>query len=326
MAKLNDASKNQLKKRRATIPLRKPAVFSIIFLGDAHVGMNGRPNPTCKYRIKNYRSILKSINSNDNTLISIFHGGDEGDKGVYVSNFVSITKNLMNNKSHTIPYFAEVGNHEYQGDLLLSQYRKYVSSKDSDVIRLYGSNYGPKVAVVMLNTGGPSDNGCMGGSGTIIANSISEIRNSAAYKAVIKDKSVKIIMDMHIPPRMPVFRGNPPTHHRLCPNAETHFKNFVNSIGTNRILFIVTHHKHGYIQPKINSKYLYLNKIPVFLTAQGGNCDPVSSSDKRSKYSYYKIEIATNTPNSRDNYMLKNAYRFDVDVNTSKVVKVITIY
>lgn len=326
MAKLNSESKNELKTRRATIALRKPSVFSIIFLGDAHVGMNQRLNPTCKYRIKNYRAILRSINSNDNTLISVFHGGDEGDKGAYVQNFVSITKKLMNRKHYRIPYFAGVGNHEYQGDPSLSEYKKYISSSDNDVIRLYGSNYGPKVAVIMLNTGGPSDSGCKNGSGTIIANSIAEIKNSSAYKAVIKDKTVKIIIDMHIPPRMPVFRGNPPTHHRLCPNAESHFKNFVNGIGTNRILFIVTHHKHGYIQPKINSRYLYLDKIPVFLTAQGGNCDTVSLVDKRSKYSYYKIDMSTNTASSRDNYKLKNAYRLDVDVNTSKVVKVITIY
>lgn len=325
MAKLNDTSKQQLKHRMSNIYLRKPTVFSIIFLADEHVGMNERPDVICKYEIKSYKAILKSINSRDNALMAIFSGGDEGDRGRHLGQFVAITNNFMNNKSHRIPYFAGIGNHEYKEDPSLSQYKKYVSLKLNDVIMLYDSSFGPKVAVIMLNTGGPANDGCLNGKGAILKNSILEIKNSAAYKTVIKDKDVKIIIDMHMPPRMNKFKGNPPSH-VLCPNAEALFKNFVNDIGENRILFIVTHHNHIFIQNKVDSKYFYLNKIPVFLTAQGGNCDPVFSSDKRSRYSYYKIEMFTNTPDIRENYKLKNVYRFDIDVDTSKVVKRITIY
>lgn len=322
---LNNIGNKRLKTRRASSQLRKPSQFSIIFLGDPHVGMNHRQHPTCIYHLANYKAILKSINSSDNSLIAIFNGGDGADNANFISNFASVTETLMNAKPHKIPFFSAVGNHEYIHDSTLDEYKKYISKKESDVIKLYGQNFGPKVAIIMLDTGGPSSNGCKNDKGTILAKSIAQIKNSAAYKSIIKDKSVKIIIDMHIPPRMSVFTQTTKTH-VLCPDAEKHFRQFVKNIGLSRFLAIVTHHKHGFIQPHINSQYFFLNKIPVFLTAQGGNCDPAISSDLSAKYSYYKMQLSTTTPNSRDNYKLKSIFRFDVDVKNSKISKTIQVF
>lgn len=322
---LNNTSKKQLTGRRASLPLRNPKEFSIIFLGDSHVGMNIRKNPTCKYQLKNYKSILKSIDSNDNTLIAVFNGGDGGHNGDFVEKFAAVTSNLMNNKPYKIPFFSAVGNHEYIHDHSLNEYKSYISKKENDVIKLYGKNFGPKVAVIMLNTGRLSSNRCSKGSRDVIKNSINKIKNDPIYKSVINDKSVKIIIDMHVPPPMPVFM-QPQSSHLWCPQSQEHFSQFIKSIKASRILAIVTHHKHGFIQPEINSQYYFLNKIPVFLTAQGGNCDPVSSSDLRAKYSYYKIHLSTKTPRSRDNYTIKSVHRLDVNVSKSKVSKEVKIY
>lgn len=322
---LNNTSKKQLTGRRSSLPLRNPKEFSIIFLGDSHVGMNKRKNPTCKYQFKNYKSILKSIDSNDNTLIAVFNGGDGGHNGDFVAKFAAITRDLMNDKPHKIPFFSSVGNHEYIHDYGLNEYKSHISKKENDVIKLYGKNSGPKVAVILLDTGRPSSSSGTNDSGNTMKNSIKKIKNDPIYKSVVNDTSVKIIIDMHLPPCMPVFTQTSHSH-VLSPQAQKYFTQFVKSIKTSRILAIITHHKHGFIQPEINSQYYFLNKIPVFLTAQGGNCDPVSSSDLKSKYSYYKILLSTKTPNSRDNYTLKSVHRLDVNVSTSKVSKEVKIY
>lgn len=322
---LNNTSKKQLTGRRAFLPLRNPKEFSIIFLGDTHVGMNNRKNPTCKYQLKNYKSILRSINSNDNTLIAVFNGGDGGHNGDFVAKYATVTRDLMNNKPHKIPFFSGVGNHEYIHDHGLNEYKSYISKKENDVIKLYGKNFGPKVAVILLDTGGPSSDRCLKVSRDVMKTSINKIKNDPIYKSVIDDKSVKIIIDIHTPPLMPVFMQTYSSH-LWCPQSQKYFIQFIKSIKASRILAIVTHHKHGFIQPEINSQYYFLNKIPVFLTAQGGNCDPVSSTDLRAKYSYYKIHLSTKTPSSRDNYILKSVHRLDVNVSKSKVSKEVKIY
>lgn len=322
---LNDTSKNQLKDRISSSQLRKPKEFSIIFLGDTHIGMDRRGHSACNYSSDHYMAILRSIDSNDDTLAAIFVGGDAGHKDQFVAKFASITSTLMMSKPHQIPIFSGVGNHEYMHGHLLKGYKEHISKTDNDIIQLFEKDFGPKVAVIMLNTGGPGSNGYASGNNSNLAKSITQIKNNPIYQSIVNDKSIMLIIDMHIPPCIPVFTKVSETH-VLSSLSENYFHEFVTSIGPNKILAIVTHHLHGYIQSHINTKHYYMDQIPVFLTAQGGNCDPVMSSALSSKYSYYKLNFSTKSPKSRKSYKLKSVYRFDINVSNSTVIKKVKIY
>lgn len=344
VALLNDIGKQLLEQRRQTGPLMKPADFSLIFLGDPHVGYTPPPNnPGCSYNINYYKALLRAIDSTDSTLMAIFNGGDGANDGAHVDDFRNVTVTLMNGKSQKIPFFSGVGNHEYIHDFSLTAYKANISSKTNDVIHLYGNTFGPKVAVIMLNTGTSTDGSIPGSSGKlIIKESIDQIVQSQQYQSASKDPSVRFIIDMHIPPNIPVLRGD--CSHVLCDpsicanctrctnsciNSSTstqgYFHNFVQSVGAGKILAIVSHHKHGFIQPFVGSQYRYFG-IPVFLTAQGGNCDPISSSDPEARLSYYKFYFHTDSPHSRDNYKLNGVNRIDVNPVTQKSLAPIPIY
>ncbi|OPJ56142.1 metallophosphoesterase [Clostridium oryzae] len=348
---LNSDSTSILIKRIQNKSLSSPKNFSIIFIGDTHVG---KVRSHCNHNEgENYKALLKKINKSKNKkeVIAIIHGGDGcdfPDKGkTNLKDFVDITKSGLEYKNivhenNKIPFFMNVGNHEYNKKTSshLKEFGNLIGKRNY-VVKLFDNTNGPMIAVVLLQTGMEVYGGSLGGSKLkTFKDAIEDVEaQMEAIKSNNKYKSVKFIIDMHIPPTLPVFNkkiadcSDPPPKgkkkaHSLCiKNDNTDFINFINRFTKkykNSILAIVCHHKHWYFQPNIrnNSNYMISN-VPVFITAQGGNCHRIKKNAP-GQFSYYELKFSTTSStkkNYRKHYKLNKVYRMDLDIKSNKLTK-----
>lgn len=319
MAKLNEIGKHILKIKRQKF--KDGQDFSIAFLGDSHIG---RTNCKCGTDCteERYVTLLSKINNGKN-VYAIIHGGDASDYGNgSLERFVNDTTKTLNydnteiKEEDKIPLFSNTGNHDYKfgkfpdGCITIDDYHNNIG-KDNDIIEFFGNNKGPEVAVILLNTG-------YGNSGKLIgtAKFKDKLNNlSLNMKNIIKNhKFVRFIIDMHIPPVIPYeITGT----HTLNPEFDSDFKKFLKKY-PERILAIAAHHMHGQIQNaayhyKITNKFQEYS-IPVYVTAQGGQCDSNKPPYKNAQYSFYKMNLSKVS----SSYMLNSVYRYDMTWNYDK--------
>lgn len=316
MAKLNESGNIILKSKRQKFVNGQN--FAIAFLGDSHIG---RTDCKCGTNCPEdrYTTLLKKIR-NMKGIYTIIHGGDASDYGNNVLNkFVSDTKKILKYNSTTVkdedktPLFANIGNHDYKlgkapsKGVDINDYHKLIG-KDNAIVKLFGSVKGPKVAIVLLNTG-YSNSGQLT-NGLKFEDQLNDLAKRMG-DIIKKHSSVRFIIDMHIPPRIPnQLTGT----HVLNPAFNNAFRRFLKKHPA-RILAIVTHHKHGNVQSTAYH-YIFTNNgkkynIPVYLTAQGGHCDPTKGS---AQYSFYRMDLVK----SGAPYKINAVYRYDMVWDSTK--------
>lgn len=258
--KLNDEAYDLLRERR--MDPRFQHEFSLIFVGDSHFGQDcssGIP-PEAMYRL-----LLERIRKHEKKYgktLAIIHGGDGTHGGrKHLEKFIAVTRHALNYDASVearIPIFMNVGNQEYINDPHLKNYNTLVGNGNHvEEIWLRPQN----TCVLMLNTGGPESDGCSEDNERFF-------EQVQAMEAIIKSHPhYRFLIDMHIPPAIGPHKGK---IHALNNEYTALFVQFLNN-NLNRITAVVTHHRHG-LRPT-SSPYWYQGKIPIYLTAYGGNCD-----------------------------------------------------
>jgi hypothetical protein len=317
MAKLNAQSKVILQAKRQK-KFMKNAPISLAFVGDSHIG---KPNCKCGKDCaqKRYKELLRKMRDMKK-VYAIVHGGDlvvYGDG--LLKTFVKDTRSVLHYGSKTInkedltPLLANIGNHDYKmhkapgTGVEIKDYRNLIGN-DNDVVKLCGSAKGPRIAVVLLNTG--FTNAGKMPSGMKFKDELDALEKIMG--TLIKEHNdVRFIIDMHIPPHIPhVLFGT----HVLNTQFNDQFRRFLIK-HRSHILAVVAHHKHGQIQKKA---YLYDLKhknfvIPVYVTAQGGQCD-LNAQPKSAQYSFYRIDLKK----KGNPYSIDAVYRYDMVYDQTK--------
>lgn len=311
MAKLTNESKVYLKERKKKF--KNATELEIAFIGDSHIGQTeyGRKINRKKCQCsgcneKYYKAMINNINK-DKGIISIIHGGDATDNNIEgLRKFKAISREVLNYNSKksdgsVMPIFTNVGNHDFL-HYSLDEYHKEIGN-DNYIAELYKN---PKytnhrLAIVMLNTG-------YGSSGSDVIDSIKKLK-----RIMKKNKYTKYIIDMHIPGRIKDAGNN--LSHYLSISENQYFRKLL-TLFRGQIIAIVAHHKHGFIQSK--AKYIVGRnyKIPVFITAQGGNCDSIKGKKGAAHYSYYVMKIK----NLNRKIELSSVYRYNAIAQGNNIV------
>ncbi len=313
---LNMQGFKYLKKRKKQIKNKNE--FSIIFMGDSHNGYIGCPNASNE----NYLGMLAAIkrqNKFSSEAACIIHGGDTAHYNNGLPNFVDNTEKTLYNTEPKIPIFCNVGNHDYHqlasGTYSLSSYRSYVLYKEikygNTIVDLNSAGFNS--AVIMINTGYRMNGYYPPGTNANFHGELVTIRSR--MKSLLKaHPSINFIIDMHIPPHVGYyptsghFHVGPQPSDVLNTNWNTEFKNVILK-DTNlqpHILAIVAHHRHSYYQRSNNVYWLDSHTpIPVYVTAQGGNC--INNSVK----SILEVKLIK----SKGAYYLGNINRYNYDAN-----------
>ncbi len=330
---LNDTSTKILNKRAEKFKSNSP--FTLGLIGDSHIGQSiCTTNPTW------YRKILSKIVSQK--VYAIIHGGDASDYGgSSLKSFVTITENELKygtiNASRT-PIFVNIGNHDYlRGKTTQSvsrnDYTTYIG-QHNNIIKLFNSGKGPRVAVVLLDTGYTISGKLP--SGEDYSKVLKDIEDKM-IALIKKHSTLRFIIDMHVPPQILADTQNHKkfnTSHVLLTQYNSRFKKFIKDFTSKypgRILAITAHHKHGWVQ-KTAYYFSYKtydmkpHKIPIYLTAQGGHCD---GNVHNAQYSFYVLSFSTFKKNKKRYYKITNVNRFnviyDVATNVYKLSKPIPI-
>jgi hypothetical protein len=316
---LNDTSTKILKKRAAKF--KADSKFSIGLIGDSHIDQKN-----CTNNHIWYRELLEKIVSRK--VYIMVHGGDASDHGgSSLKKFVNITEDEL--KYLTIseldtPIFVNIGNHDYlrnktNKSVSRADYTTYIGTHNN-IIRLFDSGKGPRVAVVLLDTGYTISGKLPSGE------DYSKVLKSIEDRMIslIKNhNTIRFIIDMHVPPQILANTQNNKkfnSKHVLLTQYNDRFKKFIKDFTSkhpDRIMAITVHHKHGWIQKKAYyfsyKTYDKKNhKIPVYLTAQGGHCD---GNAQNAQYSFYIIQFVTFKKNNKNYYKIKNVYRYNVTYN-----------
>jgi hypothetical protein len=316
MAKLNARAKKILQAKASKF--KNGANFSIILLGDSHIG---QINCTNKW----YTELLKKIRAKG--AYTAVHGGDASDNSTKLKNYVNISKKVLG-YSNTVkdekktPLFTNIGNHDYKlganqgAGVNIDKYNELIGN-DNFIIKLYKGAKGPKIAIVFINTG-YTVSGQLPGNKDFkteldkLAKKMSDIIKS--------NNNIRFIIDMHIPPKIPK-NAHFNTDHTLNPKYNDIFRKFMQKHPA-RILAIVAHHKHGDVQSSAYH-YTFSNKnvtkkynIPLYLTAQGGHCDHDPNHPIDAQYSFYRMYFKM----LGNHYEIDNVYRYNMKKVGSKYV------
>lgn len=271
-AKLNDESYSLLRRRRED-PLYQNE-FSLIFIGDSHVGQECSSGAAPEVL---YLRLLERIRANERkyrNILAIFHGGDGTHRGKkHLEEFIAATRYGLDydvSSEDRIPLFMNVGNHEYINDPELKNYNALVGNGNYiQEIWLRPQN----TSVLFLNTGGPNSDGFFKDPHHF-ANELT------AMGAIIKaHPHYRFIIDMHIPPAVGPHKGK---SHALNKDYTAQFTKFLKSY-LNRVALVVVHHRHC-VQPS-RIGYLFQGKVPIYLTAFAGHCDCLRLSALKITYS-----------------------------------------
>ncbi|MGE5627919.1 MAG: metallophosphoesterase [Solirubrobacterales bacterium] len=280
---LNKQGYKYLKNRKKEIKNKNE--FSIIFIGDSHNGYVGCPNASNE----NYLGMLAAIkheNKFNSEAACIIHGGDTAHYQAGLPNFVNNTENVLYKTKPKIPIFCNVGNHDYHntanGNYSLSSYRSYVLYKEikygNSIVDLHAAGF--NLAVVMINTGYRMDGHYPAGTTANFHGELVTIRSS--MNSLLKNHpNMNFVIDMHIPPHVIYYPSSGTYHIGPQPNDvlntawNNDLKNVIlkNAKLQPHLLAVVAHHRHAYYQSSSNVYWVdSQTPIPVYTTAQGGNC------------------------------------------------------
>lgn len=309
MTKLNSIGKNILKAKRAKFVANSE--FSLAFLGDSHVGMK---NCKCQANCAEarYKSLLRRIKNMKPVYVSVL-GGDASDRSQSLEKFAVATKTVLDYHSAIkdelkTPLFVNVGNHDYHNGQL-ETFQNIIGS-ENEIIRLFGNVKGPRVAVVMIDSG-YTVSGKLPGTDTFRKN-LAVLEKKMA-EIIKKHSTVRFIIDMHIPPRIPHELSGT---HVLNPTFNHEFRKFLKKHPAG-ILAIVCHHKHGQVHNSAYHLKFMTSKeyaIPVFVTAQGGQCNPNKAPHQDAQYSFIRIDLI----HGITAYKIKNVYRYEMVYDQTK--------
>lgn len=303
MAKLNARAKNILQAK--ALKFKNGANFSIIFLGDSHIG---QINCTNKW----YNELLKKVRVRH--VYTAVHGGDASDNSTKLKNYVNISEKILgysntNKDEKKTPLFTNIGNHDYKlgakssDGIGIEKYNELIGN-DNFIIKLYKGAKGPKIAIVFINTGYTVSGQLLGGKDFKTELGKLAKKMSDIIKA---NSNIRFIIDMHIPPKV-LTDAHFNTNHTLNSIYNDNFRGFIKKHHT-KILAIVAHHKHGDFQ---KSAYHYtFNKkkyiIPLYVTAQGGHCNPYVKLPT-AQYSFYRMYFKK----LGNHYEIDNVYRYNM--------------
>lgn len=316
MTKLNIEAKKVLKAK--ILKFKEGQNFSIAFLGDSHIGQKNCTNEW-------YIELLKQIKYKN--VYAAIHGGDASDYGGdQLRKYVDITEKILGyneaiNVESTIPLFTNIGNNDYKigksssKGMGIKDYNNFIGN-DNTIIKLYKGRNGPRIAIVLLNTG---------------YNVYGELSDGKDYKTefdkleknmndIIKlHHSVRFIIDMHIPPRIP-DESKFIINHSMDNKFNDAFQEFLKK-NPSKIMAIVTHHIHGCIQTaayhytfnatvktKEGNTTTKRYSIPVYLTAQGGHCNFNKKYLANGQHSFYIM----NFTKTGKHYSISTVYRFSI--------------
>ncbi|BCN29078.1 metallophosphoesterase family protein [Anaeromicropila herbilytica] len=291
-----------------------PSNFSIVYMGDTHIGMSGcSQSPESKYE----QLLKKIISSNTNgDILCIVHGGDATDHGIdNLQIFIDKTwKTLYDpytNDKDKIPLFLNTGNHDFKLIKVNGQVTNYDLTAFNNLVaadELFKSDPSaphPDVQVVplnklylrivLLNTG----YGNRGSFGSVdigkFEKEIKEIDKWMTYLQGVSNK-IRFIVDMHIPPQIgTIGNGNP--SHVLNNQYSTLFSKDILDKHYRSMITVSSHHRHCKPPTRYYDPHY---KFDFFLTAAGGNCDTVCGGkcnpkcSSQYKYPYHAIRVNYN--------------------------------
>lgn len=255
--RLNESSRSLLSVRQQSERFARR--FSLVFMGDTHIGKICCLNdivPENEYR----RLLSVVLGDGSDDILCIVHGGDATDRGEEnLKRFLKVTKSFLSFKSRhgIIPFFLNIGNHEYLDDPEGEAYRLLVCDPGQvQYIWLDSQRFG----LALLDTG----TGDRGGfeNAKRFSDQLLELETEMRKKP-----DYLFIIDMHIPPAwgwgrlMPLGLNNRDTRE---------FLHFLNR-NPEQIMAVITHHRHWLI-PSCSPQF-YQKRIPVFVTAHAGHCD-----------------------------------------------------
>lgn len=235
-------------------------------MGDTHVDKIYKEERTTS--LEKFTNLLEKVTTYEN-ILCIIHGGDGTHNGNQegLTKFVNKAKEVLylnNTKKDYIPFFMNIGNHEYSNSTASEIHYINLVGKTNQIINLKPQ----QLDIILLNTGCKSD-------GFFNKHNYfkKELNKIGEYINKV-DSQIKFLVDMHIPPSIRSLEDKSEhnkTPHSLNCVSTNNFKEFIDKY-SDRIITIVTHHLHCFYQknPCISS-ILYEN-TPFYLTANAGHC------------------------------------------------------
>jgi hypothetical protein len=237
--------------------------FSLAFMGDTHIGKSCRcneVNPAKEYVRLLHEVLVGDTRSRDT--LCIIHGGDATHVGrPHLTEFVQETKRVLGYgrlpQKDQVPFFLNIGNHEYIDDTEGNAYRDLVGNPgDAQYIWLNPQ----RTCIILLDTG-------LGNRGGFPDNSRFQAQLDTAASIITQHPDYHFVIDMHIPPAVGPYRCTILVLNKIFTRQ---FNTFLGQ-HPNRIAAVVTHHRH-FVAPSARP-YCRLAGVPLFITAHAGHCD-----------------------------------------------------
>lgn len=267
--------------------------FSIIFMGDTHV------DKICKEdkitNLEKYCYILEKAKECENVLC-IIHGGDGTNNGSEegLIKFVNKTKEILygkNTDKEYIPFFMNIGNHEYTKSTLGEINYIELIGKTNEIINLKPQ----KLNIILLNTGCKSD-------GFFNKHNYFKKELHKIGEYINKtDSHVKFLIDMHIPPSIGGLKDK--TDHKKTPHSlncifTNNFNDFIDTYN-NKILVTVTHHLHCFYQQNSCIPAAQYNNVSFYLTANAGHCSFCDNKTYSGEFLKFDFKLSGDLKNKK---------------------------
>ena len=158
-----------------------------------------------------FLSEVAKSNAPKASVYTTIHGGDASDYGDgQLKKYVDITEKVLGygnvvQEENKIPIFTNVGNHDYKigkgssAGVNIKEYNDLIGN-DNTIRKLFKNGKGPRIAIILLNTGYNVSGQLPGGKD--YKTELDKLEKKM-NDIIQLHHTVRFIIDMHIPPRIP---------------------------------------------------------------------------------------------------------------------------
>lgn len=200
--------------------------------------------------------------------------------------FINKTKKILyqdNTLKDYIPFFMNIGNHEYVNSTTNEIHYIELIGKTNQIINLKPQ----QLNIILLNTGCKSD-------GFFNKHNYFKKELNKIGKYINKtDSHINFLIDMHTPPSIEGLedkREYNKSPHSLNCTFTNNFNEFMDTY-YNRIIATVTHHLHCFYQQNPSTPVTQYDNIPFYLTANAGNCTCCDNKIYTSEFLKFDFEL-----------------------------------
>lgn len=267
--------------------------FSIIFMGDTHVDKLAKEEKITN--LEKYSLLLEKAKEQKD-ILCIIHGGDGTNDGTEegLTKFVNKTKEVLyrdNTKKDYIPFFMNIGNHEYKNSSASEIHYIELVGGTNQIISLKPQ----ELDIILLNTG------CKADGFFNKHNYFKKELNKIGEYINKTDSQVNFLIDMHIPPSIGALEDNTQyskTPHSLNCIFTNNFSEFMDTYYS-RIIATVTHHLHCFHQQNPCTPVTKYDNRPFYLTASAGHCTACDNKIYGSEFLKFDFELKGNLGNRK---------------------------